>query len=149
MIRVLIALVLASALSGCFSMNAGDAYRGYGTSNGLYVANGGVDTSCISPKLRSALSQIERHFGRKAVLSSGFRDVEHNARVGGVDNSFHTKCMAADIFIPGVPKGRLIAYTMKVDRVGGLGCYPGRTFIHVDVRNRPRGWTRPVTFNGC
>jgi len=33
--------------------------------------------------------------------------------------------------------------------VGGLGCYPGRTFIHVDVRKRPRGWNKPVTFSGC
>jgi hypothetical protein len=29
------------------------------------------------------------------------------------------------------------------------GCYPGRSFIHVDVRDRPRGYRRPVTFSGC
>ena len=149
MIRIAVALCLALAVSGCFGPSGGDAYRSFSKSYGYYVANGGVDTSCISPMLRSALGQIERHFGRKAVLSSGYRSAFHNASVGGADNSYHMKCMAADIFIPGVPKGRLIAYARKVDRVGGLGCYPGRTFIHIDVRDRPRGWNRPVTFSGC
>jgi zinc D-Ala-D-Ala carboxypeptidase len=148
MVRLVVALTLALALSGCFGGNV-DAYRTYSKSHGFYVANGGVDASCISPKLKSAISQIERHFGRKAVMSSGFRNAFHNARVGGADNSYHTKCMAADIFIPGVPKGRLIAYAKRVDRVGGLGCYPGRSFIHIDVRERPKGWKSPVTFNGC
>jgi uncharacterized protein YcbK (DUF882 family) len=61
----------------------------------------------------------------------------------------HMRCMAADIFIPGVSKQKLIAYAMRNWRVGGLGCYPGRNFIHIDVRERPRGWTRPVTISGC
>ena len=43
----------------------------------------------------------------------------------------------------------LIAFAMTVDGVGGLGCYPSRNFIHVDVRDRPRGYRRPVTFEGC
>jgi uncharacterized protein YcbK (DUF882 family) len=57
--------------------------------------------------------------------------------------------MAADIFIPGVPKSQLIAYAMRTRSVGGLGCYPQKQFIHVDVRARPRGWNHPVTFSGC
>lgn len=150
MIRVVAAVCLTALLSGCFGASGNlDAYRGYAKSHGMYVANGGVDTSCMTPKLKTAIGQIERHFGRKVVVSSGFRNVFHNARVGGADNSFHTRCMAADIFIPGVPKGRLVAYVHRVERVGGLGCYPGRQFIHVDVRERPRGWKKPVTFSGC
>ena len=149
MVRLVVALCLALAVSGCFGPSGGDAYRSYHKSYGYYVANGGVDASCITPKLKSAIGQIERHFGRKAVMSSGYRSAFHNARVGGADNSYHTKCMAADIFVPGVPKGRLIAYARRIDRVGGLGCYPGRSFIHIDVRARPRGWKQPVTFSGC
>jgi zinc D-Ala-D-Ala carboxypeptidase len=149
MIRMALALCLALAVSGCFGPSGGDAYRYYAKSHGYYVANGGVDTSCMTPRLKTAIGQIERHFGRKAVVSSGYRSAFHNARVGGADNSYHTKCMAADIFVPGVPKGRLISYARKVERVGGLGCYPGRTFIHIDVRDRPRGWRQPVTFSGC
>ena len=149
MIRLVVALCLTAMLSGCFGAGNLDAYRYYSKSYGVYIANTGVDTSCMTPKLKTAIGQIERHFGRKVVVSSGYRNVYHNAKVGGADNSFHTKCMAADIFIPGVPKGRLIAFAKQLDRVGGLGCYPGRTFIHIDVRDRPRGWRRPITFSGC
>ena len=96
-----------------------------------------------------AIWDFEGHFGRKVVMNSGFRDAHYNAKVGGASRSFHTKCMAADFYIPGVPKAQLIAFAMGNGYVGGLGCYPGRTFIHIDVRERPRGYRRPVTFNGC
>ena len=38
--------------------------------------------------------------------------------VGGKEDSYHQKCMAADFFIPGVDKGRLIAfaYAQRPDR---------------------------------
>ena len=42
-----------------------------------------------------------------------------------------------------------IAYAMSNGLVGGLGCYPNQRFIHIDVRERPAGYTRPVTFSGC
>ena len=48
-----------------------------------------------------------------------------------------------------VDKRRLIAYVARNNGVGGLGCYPGKQFIHIDVRDRPRGWNKPVTFGGC
>jgi uncharacterized protein YcbK (DUF882 family) len=82
-------------------------------------------------------------------VTSGYRNPWHNADVGGKEDSFHMKCMAADIFIPGVDKRSLIAFALRNPQVGGLGCYPGHNFIHVDVRERPLGWNRPVTFSGC
>jgi uncharacterized protein YcbK (DUF882 family) len=107
-----------------------------------------VNTLCLAPQLRFAIAAIEGRFGRKVVVSSGYRDPSHNADVGGADDSYHMKCMAADIFIPGVSKSSLIAVAYRERLVGGLGCYPGRQFIHIDVRNRPRGWNKPVTW-GC
>ena len=72
-----------------------------------------------------------------------------NGKVGGAESSYHTKCEAADFYIPGVSKRKLIAFAHREKLVGGLGCYPGRQFIHIDVRDRPRGWRKPVTFSGC
>ena len=115
----------------------------------MYVAHSEVNTFCLAPKLRFAIAAIEGRFGRKVVVNSGYRDPQHNNDVGGADNSYHMKCMAADIFIPGVSKRNLIAVAYRERLVGGLGCYPGRQFIHIDVRDRPRGWSHPVTFSGC
>lgn len=144
---LVLALICATTLSGCF-WSAGD-YSPYRQSFGTYVANSSVNTFCLSPKLRLAIFAVEARFGRKVVVSSGYRDPSHNASVGGADDSFHMKCMAADFFIPGIPKRELIAWAMRERLVGGLGCYPAKAFIHIDVRDRPRGWNKPVTFSGC
>ncbi len=141
-------------LGGCapmaiFANSNGSAYRSLRSDWGTYVASNEVNALCLSPKLRLAIWEFEGHFGRKVVMNSGFRDGQHNAAAGGADNSYHTKCMAADFQIPGVDKQQLIAFAKSTDIVGGLGCYPGRDFIHVDVRDRPRGYRGPVTFKGC
>ena len=124
--------------------SSGDAYKGYRQIGHLRL-HANVDTFCLSPKLRVAIAEFEGHFGRKVVVNSGYRNPFHNSKVGGADQSFHMKCMAADIFIPGVPKSKLIAFAMRTGSVGGLGCIP-IAFIHADVRDRPRGWRKPVTF---
>lgn len=143
-----VALICAISLSGCW-FGGTNLYANYPTSMGTYVANSSVNAVCLTPTLRVAIWKFETFFGRKIVMNSGYRDPSHNAAVGGADDSYHTKCMAADIFIPGVDKRRLIAFAMREPLVGGLGCYPGRNFIHIDVRARPRGWRQPVTFSGC
>lgn len=108
-----------------------------------------VNTFCLLPKLRYVLWKAELRFGRPVVVTSGFRNPIHNYMVGGAWGSYHQKCMAADIFIPGVSKSKLIAFMRTQSQVGGLGCYPGRKFIHVDIRGRPNGYKRPVQFKGC
>ena len=147
--HLLVAIALAVTLCACSLSPPRDLYAGYGQNFGTYVANSGVDTFCLVPKLRLAIWGVETFFGRKVVVSSGYRDPSHNARVGGKEDSFHMKCMAADIFVPGINKSRLIAYAYRNGLIGGLGCYPGRVFIHIDVRDRPHGWARPITFSGC
>jgi len=120
---------------------------GYKTNMGVQVAHGDVNTLCLSPSLRWAIWEIEGHFGKKVVMTSGYRTPWHNEAVGGAKSSYHMKCMAADLFVPGVDKRELVRFAANLKTVGGLGCYPGRKFIHIDVRSRPRGWNRPVTFN--
>ncbi len=141
-------------LSACvpmamFASSSGAAYAGKRSDWGTIVASREVNAFCISPKLRFLIWEFEGHFGRKVIMHSGYRDRQHNTAAGGADNSYHTKCMAADFYIPGVDKRELIAFAMRTSSVGGLGCYLGRPFIHVDVRDRPRGYNRPVTFSGC
>jgi uncharacterized protein YcbK (DUF882 family) len=150
MIRLIVALCCTSLLSGCFFFGDNSSlYGGYGQRAGMYLASSDVDNSCMSPRLRSALNSFEQHYGRKIVLNSGYRDPIRNILAGGKDSSYHMRCMAADFFIPGVSKQSLIAYAKRNGAVGGLGCYPGHNYIHVDVRDRPRGARQPVTFAGC
>jgi zinc D-Ala-D-Ala carboxypeptidase len=152
--RFAVLVAAALMLAGCvpmamFASGSGAGYSGLRSDWGTYVSSKEVNALCISPKLRFVIWEFEGKFGKKVVMNSGYRDGQHNSAAGGADNSYHTKCMAADFYIPGVPKEQLIAFAMSVDGVGGLGCYPGRSFIHVDVRDRPRGYRRPVTFSGC
>ena len=151
MIRLIAALASALLLSGCFFLGGGGSasYNGYVQRAGMFLSSSDVDNSCISPKLRSAIASFERKFGKKIVVNSGYRDPIRNIIGGGEDSSYHMRCMAVDFFIPGVSKGELVAFAKRNSQVGGLGCYPGRQIIHVDVRDRPRGWNKPVTFSGC
>ncbi|MDB5540475.1 MAG: hypothetical protein JWQ89_2202 [Devosia sp.] len=149
MIRLIAALICASLLSGCFFVGGSESYSGYTQRAGMFLASSDVDNSCMSPRLKSAIASFERHFGRRIVVNSGYRDPIRNIIGGGQDSSYHMRCMAVDFFIPGVSKASLVAFAMRNNQVGGLGCYPGRDFIHVDVRDRPRGWNKPVTFSGC
>lgn len=147
--RLVAAIVVCAALlGGCFwSAAGGPGYENYRISNGLYVQHDNVNTLCISPRLRMAIGDIERHFRKRVVVTSAFRNPFHNMAVGGATNSYHMRCMAVDFFIPGVSKAELLRQVARNPRIGGLGCYNGRTFIHVDVRDRPRGHNGPVTFN--
>jgi len=74
-------------------------------------------------------------------INSGFRCNKHNKRVGGSENSQHTKARAADIKkIPGLTIDRMaeIASGIGVFNQGGIGKYDWG--IHVDVRNGRTRW---------
>jgi zinc D-Ala-D-Ala carboxypeptidase len=143
----LLALACVVTLTGC-ALAPKNLYANYRQDFGTYVAHREVATFCFTPQLRFAIAAIEGKFGRKVVVTSGYRNPWYNDKVGGADGSYHMGCMAADIFIPGVSKSALIRAAARENLVGGLGCYPGRHFIHIDVRARPRGWKKPVTW-GC
>ncbi len=151
-IAALIFLLLS--LSACaplalFANGSGSQYSGYKSDFGTYVSSSSVNAFCLSPALRLVIWDFEGFFGKKVVMNSGYRSPSHNGKVGGAKNSYHKKCMAADFFIPGVSKKKLMAFAKRNALIGGLGCYSGRNFIHIDVRKRPRGHKGPVTFGGC
>lgn len=142
-------VIMSLWLSACAPLAMfASSNSGYNSNLGTQVANSNVNAICLSPALRLAIWEFEGHFHRKIVMTSGFRTAQHNARVGGASSSKHMTCEAADFFIPGVAKSKLIAFAKSLSQVGGLGCYRGRNFIHIDVRQRPRGYSGPVTW-GC
>lgn len=105
----------------------------------LAVQHESVDVACLKPKLVQTLKRIEAHFGRKMVVTSGYRNRKHNRRVGGARESKHMYCQAADIQIPGVSKWQLAEYARSMPGRGGVGTYCHTESVHVDIGSK-RDW---------
>ncbi|RRI02287.1 DUF882 domain-containing protein [Mesorhizobium tamadayense] len=101
--------------------------------NGLLKQNESVDVACLKPSLVRVLKTIEGHFGRKMIVTSGYRDPSRNRRANGAKNSLHMYCAAADIQVPGVSKWELASYVRSMPGRGGVGTYCHTESIHVDV----------------
>lgn len=107
--------------------------------NGLWLQTERVETGCFKPELMGLLKSVERRYGEKVIVTSGHRDVAHNAAVGGAPLSRHITCEAADIQVPGVSKWELAAYLRALPGRGGVGTYCHTQSVHIDVGKR-RDW---------
>jgi uncharacterized protein YcbK (DUF882 family) len=88
----------------------------------------------MDPKLIAILSQLSTHYGRTLQLISGHRAPHAN---GTSETSQHTLGRAADIRIPGVSIAELKKVAIKLG-ARGVGLYPEKGFVHVDVRDKNR-----------
>jgi uncharacterized protein YcbK (DUF882 family) len=101
--------------------------------NGLLKQRENVDVACLKPSLVRVLKTIERKFGKKVVITSGYRSPSYNRRVRGARNSQHMYCAAADVIVPGVPKFELASFARAMPGRGGVGTYCHTNAIHIDV----------------
>jgi uncharacterized protein YcbK (DUF882 family) len=101
--------------------------------NGLLKQTEGVDVACLKPSLVRVLKIIESHYGKKLIVTSGYRDPNRNRRARGARNSLHMYCAAADIQVPGVSKWDLANYARAMPGRGGVGTYCHTNSVHVDV----------------
>jgi uncharacterized protein YcbK (DUF882 family) len=109
--------------------------------HGLLTQHSSVDVACLKPALVRMLKQIESRYGRKLVVTSGYRSPSHNRRARGAKNSQHMYCAAADIQVPGVGKAELARFIRAMPGRGGVGTYCHTNSIHVDVGpNRDWNW---------
>ena len=63
----------------------------------------------MAPELIQALEELRELIGKPIIVNSAYRCPRHNAQVGGVDNSYHTQGMAADIAVSGMTAIRATA----------------------------------------
>lgn len=110
--------------------------------SGLMVAREDVNTSCFGSDLVRMLRQVESRFGKKAVITSGYRSPPHNRRVGGAKASMHMACKAADFHIPGVSGVEVARYVRSLPTRGGVGTYCHTAAIHIDT-GKQRDWNWP------
>jgi len=98
------------------------------------------------------LERIRIEFAKPIKISSGYRTLNYNRKIGGAQASQHMQGRAADIFIPGVNPSALYnriksLHSQGLIILGGIGSYP--TFTHIDTRpgNRLSVWTGTRTEN--
>ncbi|WP_287222611.1 D-Ala-D-Ala carboxypeptidase family metallohydrolase [Mesorhizobium sp.] len=101
--------------------------------NGLLKQTENVDVACLKPSLVRVLKTIEGHYGKKMIVTSGYRDPARNRRANGAKNSLHMYCAAADIQVPGVSKAQLASYIRSMPGRGGVGTYCHTESVHIDV----------------
>ena len=101
--------------------------------NGLVTQTDQVDVACLKPSLVRVLKTVEQHYGRKVIVTSGYRSPAHNRRARGAKNSLHMYCAAADIQVSGVSKWELATYFRSMPGRGGVGTYCHTNSVHIDV----------------
>lgn len=92
----------------------------------------------IEPRLFLLLDALRKGLradGEPFFLYSGYRSPAYNRLLAKRDghvarNSFHTKGMAADVALSGVPMGELERFARSLG-VGGVGRYS--EFVHLDI----------------
>lgn len=93
--------------------------------------------------LASHCDEIRVALGRPIKINSGYRTPKYNVMVGGVSNSFHTKCRAVDLFAKGyyqslrnvvlshcgfIYKQGLVHYE---NNMWEIHLYPSQGFVHL------------------
>jgi len=97
-----------------------------------------------------ALEPLREALGRPLKITSGYRSPEYNKSMNGAPGSMHCAGIAADIAVGDNNEIILAAaIASKIAAIGGIGVYPGRGFIHVDIRQRigstPTWWLQEPT----
>jgi uncharacterized protein YcbK (DUF882 family) len=92
-----------------------------------------------------ALEPLREALGRPLKISSGYRSPAYNKLIGGAPGSQHCAGIAADILMADdAEQIKAAAIASNIKGIGGIGIYPGRGFIHVDIRPRIGG--KPTTW---
>lgn len=88
----------------------------------------------ISQELLEVLEDIRKHFKMPVYINSGYRTPKWNEKVGGAENSYHCKGMAADIWVKNHSSLEVARYADSIMKKGGIIRYTN--FTHIDVREK-------------
>lgn len=102
----------------------------------------GMHRGDVDIRLITGLQTIRRWLGLPMIVNSGCRCPDHNKAIGGEKDSYHMRGQAADI--SGIPIEELVqcAEQIPMFKHGGIGRYPTKHFVHLDVRWEKARWTR-------
>lgn len=99
-----------------------------------------VDISRLDPRVAAMVTGLREKFPQ-VTLTSGFRDPERNAAVGGARGSQHLHGNAFDFSVRGLPEDqqRAVLQYLRESGAQGFGYYPDSQSIHADIGS-PRFW---------
>lgn len=83
-------------------------------------------------KLVAVADRVREHFGKSAIVSSGVRCKQHNANVGGVENSRHLFGKAMDFRVSGKSAKEVLAYVQKQPEIRYAYAID-QNYIHMDI----------------
>ena len=97
----------------------------------------------MNPDLVDLLNNMCNHVGYKLEISCAYRCPDHNAEVGGVENSYHVQGCAADVLVPDDDSIDVDTLAEIAEECGadGIGRYYDSDFVHVDTRGYEARWT--------
>jgi len=102
-------------------------------------------SSPISIILVRALERLRKIVCLPLIVTSGYRCNVYNSEIAAAPLSAHTHALAADIAIPSRCSLRTLydaAVSIPAFARGGIGLYPQRRFIHLDIAAGPRAWSQ-------
>ena len=110
---------------------------------GEFACRDGTEGIIIDKRLAEGLQRMREIIGKPIVITSGYRNPEHNRAIGGAvpspasEGSQHLYGKAADIAVVGMSGERLASVARQA---GFTGIGIARTWCHVDVRDTPAEW---------
>lgn len=106
-----------------------------------FASRDGGALARISYRLVEGLERLRQEAGSLAIIS-GYRNMAHNAAVGGVAHSEHLEGRAADVW--SADHAPLDLARLALQTLGcGIGLGLGPRTLHVDVRGELMTWTYP------
>lgn len=95
----------------------------------------GCESNNMNLEVVKVADEIREHFGKPAIVNSGYRCTKHNKNVGGVSNSRHLKGKAIDLYVSGVSGQTLLSYTRKLVNQGKLRYtyFIAGDAVHIDI----------------
>lgn len=102
-----------------------------------------ADKIPVVQQLANNLQVLRDSIGDALHINSAYRTPAYNKKIGGVKDSQHIQCKAADITAKNFTPKQLAARIEKLIKdgqmvQGGIGVYKG--FVHYDIRGTAARW---------
>ena len=103
----------------------------------LIVNQHDIPTLAVLVNLRKIANTIQKYKitvfkNAKITITSGWRSPAYNRKIGGAANSYHTKGLALDFVVQGMPP-QTVQKILNSVHFGGLEFAP--TWTHIDLRD--------------